>query len=396
MVLLEANPETITHFVKLTKDAGRQLNDDKMRAQVDQILSAANTPTRLQKGWRTELRVKDALLNRGWFDQNYGGSGYKYSVILDISIERPKRDPRMIEVEFQNIIVSLTSAGKSQPGKPWIVVEVDGEEPKAATLPASDGNRSNAEIGYAPIQIPENWPVFFSHLYGLDAHINRLRWALENAIDTNFESRVHTLFVGPPGCGKSDIGRSMKTALGEESVLEFDATSTTKAGAQGELAEREELPRVILIEEIEKCNPDSLRFLLSLLDIRAELRKTTKVERIERDVKLVAVATCNDYKLFQSMEAGALASRFGKPVYFRRPTPELLRRILRREVERHNGKMEWIEPTIQFALRMRTTDPREVIGHMMVGRDYLLTGEYQAAVEATSSPDDEWEALPAL
>jgi|SRR5579859_278666 len=396
MVVVMEPSETIIHAVYVSKNAGRQLNDDKMRAQVDQVVAGANNPTRIQKGWRTELRVKG--LNRGWYNQNYRDTGYTYSVVLEVSLEKTRRDSGVIQVEFENILASINSVGRSLPGLPWEVKEVDGEPytPPEQRSAEEKEKFNNAEIGYAPIRIPENWESFFEGLYGLDHQIARARWALENAITTGFESRVHTLFVGPPGCGKSHICQMIKAALGEEAVIEFDATSTTVAGLQKELGEREELPRVILIEEIEKGDPNTLQALLSMLDIRAEIRKITARGNIERDTKLVAVATCNDYRLLQSIKSGAIASRFGKPVHFRRPDDALLGRILRREVDKFGGDLAWIEPTLAFCRKLRTSDPREVIGHMMVGRDHLLDGSYQEAVLATSEEESWDDEIPTL
>ena len=390
VVVMEPTIETITHSVYISKDAGRQLNDDKMRAQVDQIIAGANTTTRLQKGWRTELRPQG--LNRGWYNQNFHGSGYVYSVMLNVTLEKSRRDPSVLKTEFDNIVESLRRVGKSLPGNPWVVAEVDGEEWKSLSERTEEEKEAfnNTDIGYAPIRIPENWDAFFEGLYGLDYQIARARWALENAIDSGFESRIHTLFVGPPGCGKSHICQMIKAALGEEAVIEFDATSTTMVGLQKELAEREELPRVILIEEIEKAPEGSMQSLLSILDIRAEIRRITARGNIERDTKLIAVATCNDYALLKSKGAGALASRFGRPVYFRRPSRALLGRILQREVDKFGGNPAWIQPTLDFCETLDTSDPREVIGHMMVGRYHLLDGSYQEAVLATAEPDEEW------
>ena len=78
------------------------------------------------------------------------------------------------------------------------------------------------------------------------------------------------------------------------------------------------------------------------------------------------------------MMSGALASRFGHKVYFPRPSREILKKILTREVRKiDNGKEEWIEPALDYLLEVeQTDDPRRAIS-ILDGRDRLLSGEYQ-------------------
>lgn len=388
----------VEHLVRLSKEAGRQLNTDKMRVQIDAMVASLNTAARTAQGWKVELRLHG--YNGGWYEQRYGADsaitgGYFYHIMLRVTCA--KVDSKKQDAQFQNIVSQADAKGRSQPGNPWQVTQVDGAE-YMPLAPQDMGESISAEIGYAPVLMPSDWRDHFKHLYGLDPHINRVFRSIDNAIKTDFKSRVNSVLVGPPGCGKTDICQTWKGILGEEAVLEFDGTSTTMAGAQKELAEREELPRLLLVEEIEKAPEASLSWLLSILDMRGEIRKTTAraSANILRETKMLCIATVNNWELFQRANAGALASRMSNKIFFQRPSRELLEKILIREVGRFDGRMEWIEPTLEFVERIGTTDPREVIAIMLCGRDALLDGSYQADMEATASPDQLEAWLPAL
>jgi hypothetical protein len=179
-------------------------------------------------------------------------------------------------------------------------------------------------------------------------------------------------------------------ALPAGSVMLFDATATTGAGAIAALVERDILPRIIIVEEIEKADPKALDFLLSVLDLRGEIRKTTARGAIERDTKCWCICTVNDRELFLSLRSGALADRFTEKVKFQRPSRDTLERILVREVSKVGGNMDWIAPTLDYCEQENINSPRQVISICMTGRDMLLgTGEYQKILRRTSWRSEE-------
>lgn len=393
MVLATAPAPSVTgvslsHVVRLSKEAGRQLNDDKMRGQVEGIIASANTVARQNKGWKFEITSVPG--GTGWFidDRNPNTTARTYHVFVSVSVKDSPRKLELLEADFQNIAGAMHTKGETSPGSPWQVTSVDGKE---WTFSATDETREalSSEIGYVPIRMPNDWEDNFGHLFGLDPHIARVKRSIYNAISTDFQSRINTVLVGPPGCGKTDICQTLKRIFGEESVLEFDGPSTTMAGAQKELGEREELPRILLVEEIEKAPEASLSWLLSILDMRGEIRKTTARDsaNIQRSTKMLAIATVNNWELFQKANSGALASRFANRVFFHRPSRELLEKILLREVEKFGGNPKWVKPTLDFAEKLEITDPREIIATMMCGRDDLLNGSYQRDVLATGDPE---------
>ena len=185
--------------------------------------------------------------------------------------------------------------------------------------------------------------------------------------------------------------RAMAKMLGTEksNYLWFDATSSTQAGAIQALMSSPMIPPVLFVEEIEKTEESALRWLLGMLDKRGEIRRLNfRVGNQARNVRMICYATVNDEDRFKKAMSGALESRFSNKLYFDRPTPETMKQILAREVRKINGKTEWINPTIEFAYNiLKVDDPRTIIPILKLGRDKLLTGEYQYAVIATLPPD---------
>ncbi len=353
-------------IIEISKAAGRSLNDAKIKLQLETIVNSVNTAQRTARGWNVAIPTP-----------MYSQHNLTYRVGLIVTCTKPDRPT--IDSEFANIVNSVAARGS---GPKWEVTAIDGEKYTPDTLAAQQAE--DIEIGYAPIDMPENWSSFFGHLYGLNDHIGRVRRAIDAAMMSNWQHRFHAALIGPPGCGKSDICQSIKRALGDEAVMEFDGTSTTMAGAQKELSEREELPRVLLVEEIEKAPEASMAWLLSVLDLRAEIRKTTARGNILRDCKMLCIATVNDVPTFERANFGALQSRFSNKVFFQRPSRELLSQILNREIQRVGGDERWIGPALNYAEEIDTTDPREVIAICLCGREALITGEYQSMMRRTS------------
>lgn len=228
---------------------------------------------------------------------------------------------------------------------------------------------------------------YFNHIYGRDPQIEIICSAIHAGIESDWNNRFHCVLYGPPGCGKSDILISVGKMLGieNESYIKLDATSTTEAGAQKLLLESSYIPPVLIVEEIEKTDEKSLRWLLGILDHRAEIRKSNyRIGHNAKNVKMLCLATVNDLVLFKKVMSGALASRFSHEIYCPRPSREILGKILEREVSRINGNLAWIEPTLKYCDEKQLNDPRKVVPICICGKDKLLTGEYQKWLNSIS------------
>lgn len=351
--------QSATKFeLSVSKAAVRSLTPEKMDEQMKVLKAKAINATRIARGW--SLKVE----SNGWKPTKLGEQNvYRASLTLICKPQRERAIER-INAEFEQISKSLAQGAKSMG---W---HFEGGPMLAA-------NDLSLPDKYADITIPEEWREHYTNIYERDDQIDIVLSAIAAGVRSNWEDRFHTLLVGPPAGGKTEILRSVKKMLGVDAVLEYDATATTAAGAIKDLDQRLELPRVMLIEEIEKCEEASLRWLLGVLDHRAEIRKTNFKQQIQRSTKLLCIATVNDYDLFCKMMFGALASRFPNHIACPRPSWATIRRIVTREVERVKGKSKWIEPTMRFVKKFKIRDPRKVVAICLCGGDDLLSGTYQ-------------------
>jgi hypothetical protein len=330
-----------THVLTLAKLSERQLQEKVINKNIETVLESVNNRTRQVNGWTVE-RDTDLPHPDGWsredFDNEEGQTRkatvrFKFFYYLKINFDHPdkKPDPNMLAAICKQVNTRAAQPGDS--GR-WTLEAVDGN----VYVPPEEGTALDVDqVGYAEVDIPDDWSTYFDHLFGLEYKVEMARDALQAGIDSGWNNRFHVVFHGPPGCGKSDIAHSIKRALGDDAVMEFDATATTGAGAIKDLAEREILPRIMVVEEIEKGDEKALDFLLALMDQRGEIRKVTARQTIEKSTKLFVIATVNNMDKLKSIRDGALASRFATKVKFGRPTRDQLEMILEREVAKVRG-----------------------------------------------------------
>lgn len=377
-------PHTETHKVTLHKPAKRNLADDVMVGNLADLITTVQTQSLKVRGW-----IIDADGNPAYDRQDGIDDGYKYTFRLHIGITFTGNVPPA-KSELAHILKQIhVKCGQPKFGS-WTLAKVDGEDYIPPTGD-DDGGISGDLVAYAPVEMPElgAWNDAYSHLYGLESHIQRVYKAIAASIGSSFKNRFHVVLDGPPGCGKSDIAETVRTLLGEDAVWKIDGTAVTQAGAIKELAEFDVLPRFIIVEEIEKADPKALAFLLGVLDTRGEVRKVTARANIQRETKCVCIATVNDMTLFRSMASGALASRFTQRIHFSRPDRATLARILRREIAKlDDASNAWIQPTLDFCEAENINDPRMVISHCLVGGDDLLDGSYQKMMADTSENEN--------
>lgn len=378
---------TARHTLTLTKQAKRQLRDEVIQSNARSVMQSINTKSLAVMGWKLSEP------QRLWTQRTMLGhldAAYEYSMTLVLDYQSDAKEAP--QDQYLAILRNIHSRASSAPNGRWELATVDGGDyikPAKGDIPVAD----DALIGYTEINIPDDWDDNFDHLYGLDAHIARIKGAIEAGIDSNWNNRYNCVLIGPPGCGKSDICRSVKRALGDDAVIEYDATATTAAGMQKDLTEREILPRILIVEEIEKADEKSVQPLMGMLDLRGEIRKTTARTAIQRDTKLFVIATVNNRAAFERMQSGALASRFSNKIWFKRPARDMLARILTREVQKVNGNLAWIDPTLDYADANRIDDPRQITALCLCGRDGWLDGSYVEMLAATAEPEDTTETL---
>lgn len=367
---------TESHEIMFTRYMDRALQDRSYRNAVTALIATISSKSLTNRGWSFE----DAPGPVEFESDTDSPRAYRWT--LHVRFDHPANIPGA--GELAGILRTLHDRAMTPAFGRWTLADVDGK-PYEVDEDASSAIDKDM-VGYADCEIPPDWSEHFSHLFGLDEHVSRLRSAIRAAVASNFKHRFNAVLVGPPGCGKSDVAESMQRALGEDAVMRVDATAMTAAGLIKELNDRDILPRVIIFEEIEKAPEGALQPLLGILDTRGEIRKVTARGNIQRNTKCLGVATVNNFALFEKMQAGAVESRFPNKIFFDRPSRETLAMILTREVEKVDGDPEWVIPALDYCETHGIDDPRQVISICLCGADDLLTGEFQRVMDATAAP----------
>ncbi|MDB5342483.1 MAG: hypothetical protein JWP89_860 [Schlesneria sp.] len=241
---------------------------------------------------------------------------------------------------------------------------------------------------------------FFAGVYEREPHIRMIHDAMRAYVRSGGEQRSHVLLEGKPACAKTILFERFKKFYeqdapdGIERVAFIDGPTMSKAGLENwllELAVANKLPEVICIEEIEKQHMDNLLTLLSVMGSGYIMKTNARIGRMKQLAKCVIWATCNDKQLLKDFRDGALWSRFTHKLHCRRPSRELMTRIIRDKVANTNGDPRWAEAAIEFAYDGMTAavgqpmlDPRAILG-LLDGAERLLDGSYQADYLATFS-----------
>lgn len=380
----------------------KRLREDAIPEQQKRMHKTVNNKSYAQEGWTLDIgtpgpakrywdqdtndwALKETTLE--WKNVDSDRPGYhKYEMYFTLAWRQIRPDLVQNEAHGPKMILHLSTVCGMRENGNWTLDTVDGEEWEP---PVTDllGNSGKQYMGYYEVVIPDDFESYFDHLFGLDDQIAQLKSALIAGVNSDWEMRYNVKLIGPPGCGKSAICAALKNALGEDAVMEFDATSTTAAGALKNISQREILPRVLITEEAEKQEQESSKWMLAALDQRAEIRKNTYRDQIEMETKLFGVCTVNDEDAFDKMHAGALSDRFQHAIYFQRPGRDLLWKILEREVKLYpGGDLAWIDPCLDYLEEVNDPKigPRKAIALCISGGEAWVSGEYAKMLRRTA------------
>jgi energy-coupling factor transporter ATP-binding protein EcfA2 len=363
------------YTVEFSRELKNKPTRSILRKQVSQICERVIG----QKMYRGFWQVK--LYDHGMAPSDQGYYTVNYKVCFSRKGGHKRTEPKQWK-EIYSKILSFASSGQFK-SRPWQIESKDAPKDVKPIVEVIKDDHKN----YGSIKL-ENGD-YFSHIFDREAQILRVRQAIELAKMTSYQERQHCVLYGPPGCGKTEIVMAFGRMLGEENNawMKFDATTTTQAGAINIILNSNYVPPILLVEEIEKTELNSLRWMLGLLDQRAEVRQTNfRVGNRAKNVKMLCIATVNDMDLFNKTMSGALASRFSNQIYCPHPSPETMKKILHREIAKINGNPKWADAALEMANQYNIVDARKIRNICLCGRDTLLDGSYQEAFKLTLPP----------
>lgn len=417
------------YSVTLQRAVGKRTNDEKIRTQIDKII------TRGVGGTRRSWTGTPHEIGRPHQQTIAGRECWVFTYRLDFEKQSGRRSGEAEYRQWEEIKAMVEQTGKSTAfaGQNWNIIafnnnDTAGERTLAAPTPSQT---ASADEETAPIQpadftnvvsdinavitrimgvrevqsfgraktwneldVPEELlgrdsdrhlaehPAW-KNLYGVNPQIRIVLSNIKRAKETDGESRNHAVMFGHAGCGKTTTMFALEQMFGSDSVLKLDATSTTKAGLEKLFFnDLTEIPPLVFMEEAEKADPEALKIWLGALDDRGEIRKINFRVNQLRAVKVLFICSVNNKTVFDRMmgsdgsEAGALSSRCVTQIYYPRPSEAVLFQILDKEIRDKGGRHEWIAPAIEIAKELGVTDPRTVRSYL-AGGDRLLDGTYK-------------------
>lgn len=384
----------IIKTAKICRYSRQKLSEQQIKEQAYQIIDRSVGGNR-GKNWDAKFYVDSPIKeNDRW--------RYNVRAVYD----RIGGQASTLDKQWSEIVYWLARTGKNASFRnyPWTVFYADDDVLKNLDIhddvneivigdevvPDKPVGKRSEVKNYSEITI-DNLSHHFGEIYGRNDQIAIITGAVEAALASEMQQRLHTVLYGDPGCGKTEILRALGRSLGpeNEAYVLFDATSATSAGILQMLFDAETIPPVLIIEEIEKADEKDVKWLLGVTDQRGEIRKTNyRIGHKARNVKMLVFATVNNYDKWQNMAAGALASRFFE-VYCPRPDRDLCEKILLREVKKFKGDPAWVEPALQLGFdKLHWDDPRKLRYICLSGRERLLDGTYEGIITRTRKTDD--------
>jgi hypothetical protein len=371
--------------IVLERRTKNRLNESKTKKKLREIAGSASRNTSLGfEGRVGRLREPEKI-------QVDGEELYRYLVRLRLE-KTNGRDSAIAEKHFEHVMDTLAKKAVSEG---WQVLGEKIEKKKV--------EKTDEEVPFRPLfQIPELTQEviikYFSGIYDREFHIRLMHDSVKNYFDTlamNLKdpsveiSRSHTLLKGDPGGCKTRLLERFKTWYEDgsptERILFVDGPTMSKAGLENHLlnmAARNALPEIVVIEELEKQNQDNLLTLLSVMGSGYISKLNARVGHRKEIANILVWGTCNDEHVVRNFRNGALWSRFCHRLHCPRPSRVLMEQILLDQVTKMGGNPEWAKAAIRFAYDQLgaagrpMTDPREIKA-LLDGRDRLLDGSYQ-------------------
>lgn len=275
--------------------------------------------------------------------------------------------------------------------------------PKAAGLPNTSGgfwsrlrNRTSTSANDAlTMDSLAGWDEAFAHFVNREPQIALLKSAIISAIETGFADRSHILCEGPPGCGKTEILRTLERLIGPHRCHYFDATTLTKAGGEEFLLNAEAVPSIIILDELDKAPVGTGTAWLQVMDDRAEIKKTdARNGSRRRKTDTLVVAAVNDSVQLSKRLGDALASRLAQRIFFPPPTPQNVEAILHAAAEQSRIDPACVPRVLQYARdeQIPTCNLRRLLALLRIGRDQWLAGDIASYLKAINEQERQYRS----
>lgn len=316
---------------------------------------------------------------------------------VKLALTKPNiKDVGLADRQYERV---LESVRKYAEGQGWVVHPIGevGEDEELTTPQTPKEPRTPFVV---PTLTRQVMTEYFSGIYEREAHIRVIHDATKAysesiaayGKDPKAEvSRSHVLLKGRPGTCKTKLFERFKLwyeAGGRTERVQFvDGPTMTKAGLENyllSLVDAEDLPEILVIEEIEKQDPDNLLTLISIMGSGYLAKLNARIGRRRELANMLIWAICNDEDVIRNFRGGVLWSRFAHRLHCPKPSPDLMRRIVEDRINGMGGKPAWAEKVMEYAYETHPKicggrpldDPREVLA-LLDGRDRLLDGSYQ-------------------
>jgi hypothetical protein len=325
---------------------------------------------------------------------------YTFQADLKYKKEKGPTEPDILEREKSRITEQLQKAGRASrfTKYPFDLINPDGslleiERPEGA--PEDILSHDFNPVGWGSLEIDESLITasdeeienceHFKGIFDRGPHIRMILGSIARGIQTGGDVRNHILLFGRSGAAKSDMIRGLKSLLPKDSWFALNADSMTRVGFVSSLLKKLSLtgfPAIMFLEEIDKVTDEKvLNPTLGLMDTRGFVQHITARSQMQVHAKMLFIVTANDKDLIDRFHGGkvgkpgALSSRLVHQLEVPRPTPDVMRKILRREIDAYGGNLLWIDAAMDLADEFGEDDPRKVIAYLD-GGERLLDGSY--------------------
>ena len=388
----------LTWKIRLERRTTNRLNHDTMRRKLHTMAQLA------EKNSSLGFFAKVESVNRPMqiIDDDSKAEQYKYSASIEVWNSQ-NTDPDAVEALFRKYV--LEPVQKQAASDRWTVVS--GPIVATKSIPGISGNGTSFEVPVTALVVEDEprqmfelpdlddnaYRKFFDGVYEREAHIRMIHDSMKAYARSGGEQRSHVLLVGQPACCKTVLLERFKVFYEQgsntdvERVAVIDGPTMSKAGLENwmmELAVEGKLPEIICVEEIEKQNMDNLLTLLSVMGSGYIMKTNAKIGRLKQVAKCVIWATCNDKGLLKRFRHGALWSRFTHKLHCRRPSRELMTKIIEDKVLKTKGYVwrqeeNWVplwESIQDVAERRLNGNPRpHFMGAIVLDQMAVSTGD---------------------